>query len=489
MFLEYLSFSDTAKFALIAKNIVLGNGFTTDFSFWGNNLFSTYGVLPFFSCILSIFFKFFGIGNFSIFLVSFTFFISTFILIFLLTKKLTRNSLIAFLSSIVFLFNNDMIEYVKNGASENLFIFQILLGIYLILFKNRWTKIGAFLVIILIYFTRPQAFIYILGIIFFYLLTILKIKKSLIYFGGVIIMCFLIDFFILSIINGKHFLYSITARGINATISHLPNFSVSDSLRGNIIFDIGFLSVFKKVLYNLYNFYKAIPEIMNPYLFGLFVIGLFAWGKDRLQNSFKISVIFMTLATFLVTALTIPFYRYLHPVVPLVYIVGVATLVDIFKDHKYKIIISYFLILIFTVGQTLGIIFLDSRFKAKLVNKDKPPIYAVMSFKLKEITKPDDVIVTNLDTWGSWYGKRKTIWFPLEPSMIIPVEDKIDAIYLTNYLIDDENYYMGENWREIFNNPENQTILKDYKYVGEYEFKAEDNYEKENGKAILLVRN
>ncbi|MDO8341520.1 MAG: hypothetical protein Q7T59_06120, partial [Candidatus Woesebacteria bacterium] len=205
----------------------------------------------------------------------------------------------------------------------------------------------------------------------------------------------------------------------------------------------------------------------------------------------KISVIFMTLITFLVTALTIPFYRYLHPVIPLVYILGIATLAEIVSkliSAKYVKLISLILIFVFCIGQTLGVMFLDSRFKAKTVNKDKPPVYAVLSYKLKEITKPTDVIVTNLDTWGSWYGDRKTIWFPLEPAMIIPAEDKIDAIYLTSYLIDDENYYMGEGWREIFNNPKNQTILKDYIYVGSYDFKAEDNYQSQNVKAVLLIK-
>ena len=120
----------------------------------------------------------------------------------------------------------------------------------------------------------------------------------------------------------------------------------------------------------------------------------------------------------------------------------------------------------FAVGQTLGIIFLDSRFERKIHNIGKAPIYVQMSYKLKEITGKDNVVVTNLDTWGSWYGERKTIWFPLEPSMVLPVKDNVDYIYLTSYKKDDENYYMGKEWREIFENPEKQTRLPDYKCVG-----------------------
>jgi hypothetical protein len=151
--------------------------------------------------------------------------------------------------------------------------------------------------------------------------------------------------------------------------------------------------------------------------------------------------------------------------------------------------IATFLIMFFAVGQTLGIVFLDSRFEKKTKNIDKSPIYVQMSLKLKEITGDKDVVLTNLDTWGSWYGERKTIWFPLEPSMFLPVQDNIDAIYLTSYKMDDENYYMGEKWREVFNNPKNQKNLPDFKFVGEYEFQSENNFERENGRAVLLVRN
>lgn len=245
---------------------------------------------------------------------------------------------------------------------------------------------------------------------------------------------------------------------------------------------------------------------MNPYLFALSILGLFSWGKDKLLNSFKITSLFMVLATFFVTALTIPFYRYIHPVIPFIYIIGVITLYEIINNQqpiikqipnfKFQILNKYrtailttLLALFFAVGQTLGIIFLDSRFERKTKNVDKPPVYVLMSWKLKVVTDKDQIIVTNLDTWGSWYGERKTVWFPLEPDMILPVQDNIDAIYLTSYKMDDENYYMGQRWREIFENPETQSILPDYKFVGQYEFKAEDNYERENGRAILLVRN
>jgi len=145
----------------------------------------------------------------------------------------------------------------------------------------------------------------------------------------------------------------------------------------------------------------------------------------------------------------------------------------------------------FVVGQTLGIIFLDSRYEAKTVNKGKPPVYVTLSKILKENSNPDDVIITNLDTWGSWYGERRTIWYPLKPEQLVGLEDTADVIYLTSYLIDDENYYMGEEWRQIFENPKsykNDFIAKNYKFAGEFTIPPDENYEKQESRAILLVR-
>lgn len=498
--INYLYFSDTAKFALIAREIANNFQFATTFNFWNENFFNTLGILPVYPYILSLFFKLFGVSDSSILITSFLFFLLTAVIIYLLTLKLT-NKFVAMITLIAFLFSPQMIEFAKSGASETLFIFEIVLGLYLVTLRNKWANLGMFLTLFLIYFTRPLAFIYIIGILIFYFFVNFNFKKASIYSALALITFIIIDITLFSWLNGKYFTYSTLSRGVDASVNHLSSVAVSDSLRGGgSSFSAGVVEVFKKIFYNLYNFYKAIPQVLNPYMFFLFVVGLFSWGKNKMLDAFKISSLFMILTTFLVTAVTIPFYRYLHPIIPLVYVISVATLLEIgskfeITNHKLQILNKYgvqlvmvFLILFFSVGQTLGIIFLDSRFERKFRNIDKAPIYVEMSYKLKEITGKDDVIVTNLDTWGSWYGERKTIWFPLEPEMILPQIEKIDAIYLTSYKIDDQNYYMGEKWREIFLNPETQKILTDYSFVGEYKFNHDDNYEKQDGRAVLLIR-
>lgn len=494
---SYLTFSDSAKYALIAKNILEGNGFVTNFSFWGHNLFSTGGIPILYPYLISIFLKLFGTSDFSVIITSFLFYILLLIVVFYTTKKIF-NSFVGIMASISVLTNLNFIYYTTSGASEVLFSFEIVLALFLVSQKKIWSDCLGIIVLIAMYFTRPQAFIFIAGLFLFWLILKFGVKRAFVMLFGLSIFGIFVDRFVIFPLSFKYPLTPVVWRGLESILTYSSNSAVSDALRGGEGSTLGIQEIFKKIFYNLYNFYKALPDIMNPYLFGLFIIGLFNRSKNKLQNSFKISVLFLTLLTFFVTALSIPFYRYIHPVVPLIYIVAVGTMVNIVSQfasdglrvskEKFTALASTFLILFFAAGQTLGVIFLDSRFERKMKNTDKAPIYVEMSYKLKEITDKDMVIVTNLDTWGSWYGERKTIWFPLEPNMILPVQGSIDAIYLTSYKMDDENYYMGEKWREIFNNPVKQTILPDYEFVGVYQFNADDNYEKESGRSVLLKR-
>ena len=156
--------------------------------------------------------------------------------------------------------------------------------------------------------------------------------------------------------------------------------------------------------------------------------------------------------------------------------------------------------MLFGVGQTLGVLLLDSRFERNTHNVGKPPVYVELSKTLKENTEPDDVVITNLDTWGSWYGERKTVWFPLEPKQLIdPATGGIpfDAIYLTSYLIDDANYYMGTDWRIIFENPKDYSrwicdgcgeIANEFTLKGIYQVKMADNYERQDAIGVLLIK-
>lgn len=508
----YLSFSDAAKYADIARNILMGNGFTSDFTFFNlqalninSSLSVASWVSPVYPYLIALSFMLFGISDLSVILVSSTFFVLAVVMTYLLGKKV-GGKLVGILSALAVAFNLNLIDYATSGASETLITFEIILAFYLLSLKKRLMNVLALVTTLLIYFTRPQAIVYILPLAFYYLILNYKIKKALTVFFGLAIVGPIV--FVLFFKQGVQALFAIA--------QNLPGQSASDSLRGATT-QLSFGILIKKVFYNLYNFYKLLPQILSPYLLTLFTIGLLVKEKSRKVWLMKISIVLLLVLVLISAALTVPFFRYIHPIVPLVYIFAVEVLIWIVEKlsidlrfriyelkiyitkDKFVILLSLIFILIFVVGQTLGVIFLDSRFKKKDKNMGKPPIYVVLSRKLKEITRPDDVIVTNLDTWGTWYGERKTIWFPLRPEQLIdPQTGKIpfNAIYLTSYKMDDPNNYMGDDWRQIFNNPEHPEkwnclgcgeIASEFEAKQNIDFPASENYEGSGARAILLV--
>ena len=501
---QYLRFSDSAKYAEIARNIISDEGFVAKFTFFSDTIFKqskgdifsarSVPILMPYSIVFA--FSFFGISDFSVIITSGIFYLALVFATYFLGKKIFGN-IVGFLSALAIATNPNFLDYATSGASEILFSFLAILTAYLALLRKKWANIAFFLGLISLYLTRPQGFLFI-GIILFMWLTLnFSLRRAIISIIAFVFGAYVFDRKVLYPLSWKTNVYPIFTRGLQALFQYSSNFAVSDALRGGVAKNVGTASLVKKVFYNLYNFYKLLPQIASPYMWGLFIIGLFVWGKDRIKRLFKLTTILLVAGNFLLVALTIPFYRYIHPVIPFVYIISAATLVKLVQKisiKKYTAAISTTLIFIFIVGQTLGMIFLDSRFMAARTNKGEPPVYVQLSYILKDNTDKEDVVVTNLDTWGTWYGERKTVWFPLKPDQLIPPEgqsDPFDAIYLTSYLMDDENYYMGDEWRQVFYNPESpedKFIAENFELKGIYKVSAEETYEKQDARAVLLVR-
>ena len=243
---SYLSFSDAAKFADIARNIVQGRGFTSSFEFFGGPPV----VSPVFPYLISLFFRFFGVSDQSVIYTSLALFVLSLVFTYLLAKKLTGNKLVGFLSVLSIGFNKDLINYGLSGASESLLIFEIVLSLYLLSFDKKVLNIVGFLVLVLMYLTRPQSVIYIFGILVYFFFRKYSLNKS----------------FLLSIISAVFLLALafVTNQGIFAITQVQSGAAVSDSLRG-VSSSFNLVSIIKKSFYNLYNFYKLLPNIINPY--------------------------------------------------------------------------------------------------------------------------------------------------------------------------------------------------------------------------------
>jgi len=506
----FLTFSDAAKFADIARNLVLGRGYGLSFANFGiklpelnNGLFNAYFVPPLQPLFLFFSFKILGMKDFIVIFTSGIFYSAGVIALFYLGKKIF-GELIGFLTALAFIFDPAMLNYATSGASESLFIFEIILSALFFFMNSTKTLFLGFLTLIALYFTRRSAMIYIVSFILFFILLRYKKRVQILKICGLVIFIWFLTEVVLMKFSGKLLLYSSLASFLHGIVNFSPTAASTTYLRGGGVAMVsGLKPLLSKIFYNFYNFYKLLPQILSPYLAGFYILSLFRWEKERELRVFRFIVFLMVAMTFFASAAFLPIYRYLHPVVPFVYLLAIETLVfcvKIITSHTPLLQrigvgkIAFLLVFIFVIGQTLGKIFLDSRYIRAHTNPGKPPVYVKLSWILKENTSSDDLVITNLDTWGSWYGERKTIWYPLEPSQLIPEEGKelkIDAIYLTSYKMDDENYYMGENWRKIFYQPEKLEepfFAQNFKLAGKFEIKPEETYEKEGATAILLTR-
>src|SRR3989344_3159642 len=161
MFHLYLTFSDGAKYADIARSIVQGNEFSSSFNFWGAN--NAQVIQPGMPLAIAGFFKIFGISDLSVIATSSFFYLLLVLTTYLLGKKLF-GELVGLLSAIAMAANINFLEYAASGASETLFAFEIILGAYFLILRKRWADILGFITLMAMYFPKPQAFIYIAGL-------------------------------------------------------------------------------------------------------------------------------------------------------------------------------------------------------------------------------------------------------------------------------------------------------------------------------------
>ena len=265
----FIGFSDAAKFADIARNQIEGYGYVTDYITFAPELIKqglpvfVWWIPPMMPLAIAATFKFFGVSDPSIIATSSFFLLGLIVATYFLGKKLF-GQLAGILAAIAVAFNIHFLEYATSGASEPLFALEIILGAYLFILKKKGADILGFVTLIAMYFTRPQAFIYIAGLILLWLLLRFPTKKAFLYFLGVIFIGLLVDRFILTLLNGKFFLYPILGRA-SYVLGYTPGSSSSELLRG-IAQEATVLAIFKKAFYNLYNFYKLLPEWISPYI-------------------------------------------------------------------------------------------------------------------------------------------------------------------------------------------------------------------------------
>lgn len=505
-FHSYLRFSDGAKFADIARNIYYSLGYNTSFNFFDSfllntqsgSLFSGSSIPPLMPYSILASFHLFGVNDFSVIFTSSAYFILSVLLSYLIGRRLF-GQIPGILGSVAVMANLSFLDYATSGASEALFTFLVLLCSYLYLLKKKGFLLFASPVFLLLYLARPQAIVFIFGFIVVEIHRMLGIRKSLVVGMLLLIALFILDRLIIYPLSYRYGFMPLFERGIQAIRAHGATQSPSDVLRGSSSGDLSNLNILKKLFYNLYNFYRSFPNIASPYLGALFVIGLFIKEKAKDVRQLRLYTLFVFSSSLAVAAITIPFYRYIHPALPLVYIFAVGALYKIISNtsrssSRASAAILVSLVLLFSVGQSLGVLLLDRRFKQNEFNLHMPPGYVLLSEEYKNKFPTTGLVLTNLDTWLSWYGETKSMWLPLEPNML-PSDTQaaagIEAVFLTNYLAEDDNYRLSEAWQRLLQSPESisETELgNEFEYVGRVDLESQKVYENKKYFGVIFMK-
>ena len=485
----YLSFSDSAKFAQAAANLLAGRSLVIGHSFFdvkllaayqSGNLFST-KIFPFTPWLLSLFFRFLPSSDQTIAIAGWLTFLLSTLVIFLIARKLHRSTS-ALIAAIIFFFSLPFWEYASNASSEIFFTLQVLLMVYLFLSRFRWL---ALLPLALMFFTRQQATIVFLSLGTTAVLLFLSSAKSLRFKLLTLAFIFIAVFELTNFLLPNAFLPLSPFQAIGAI--NLPaNTSQGQFLRGqHVPGSISSLQLISKVFYNTYNYLKNLTPLTSPTIFSLFILGFFLPKSSTRLKNFNLFSLTIFGLFILAASATLPNVRYVHPIIPLV-IIGASITLTHLVHRPLAIALVMFLILL----PALGHLTLDARFRRQQFNLDKPPVYRQISTLMAENIPKGKLVITNLDAWAAWYEGLTTMWFPLSPDLLEGYQDKVSYIVITNYKEHDGDFALGE-WREVAYSPDqikNQFLKDNYRILKTFTISSDQVYENQAYQGTILVR-
>jgi len=492
-----LTFSDSAKFAQAAQSLVQDQGLTVNHSFFSSQQLAQFqpgqsfsaGFLPLPSWILSLVFRFFPITDQTVIFTSLFFHLLSTLLVFLIAKKL-HSIKAGLIATLFFIFNLPLIEYATNFASETTFIFLILLFVYLTLAPFKYKPL-ALLPLILIFFTRQQAFVFLASLLPLFFIWLATAKLS--WFKKVIPIIFVvICFFALFRFTFKDVSSIFSPAKISGSLAMAPGLPAASYLRGQSTnqMSLGNLSI--KIFHNFYNFSKSPARLVSPIIILLFVLSLFLKHKNKNLIYFHLLTLFSFIAFMLAASATLPNARYIHPVIPLVIIATSIALVRITNKLKIRYSkIFLVVVIIFIILPAIGHFTLDARFRKQQFNLDKPPAYKAISQTMAQHIPQDKLIITNLDAWAAWYQGLTTMWFPVSPDLLDGFQDKIDYIVITNYKEHDADFALND-WAEVVYQPESIQdgfLRGNYNLLTTFTIPSGQVYENQPYQGTILIKN
>lgn len=493
----FLTFSDSAKFAQAAKNVVEGNGFNITHSFFDVKILENFQsgqvfpakFMPAVSWVLSAVFKFFQANDTTIAITGIITLLLSSVLIFSIGTKL-KSKLTGLMALVFFLSHYFFWDYSFNFSTEILFILEMLIFARLVISNTRW-KYLSLIPLPLMFFTRDQAPIFWGAIIISGLISFLFYSKKskaikLMVVSGTIL-AFLTFAWYGLVYPGS----VLSPARLSGSINLTPESFSGAYLRGAYQPKITLQKLISKVFYNLYNFAKSPERIIQPIILFLFTIGLFIKSKDKKLKIFNLTSLTSVILFILAASATLPNARYVHPVVPLLCI-GAAVSLHFLLDQVCLKLRPLFISLlsILILIPVLGHFTIDQRFRSETYNLDKEPVYKTISSVMAENVPQGELVLTNLDAWAAWYEGLTTMWFPVSPDVIdINVADNIPFIVITNYKEKDGSFLLGD-WDQVVYRPENISnpfLKKHYNVLKTFEISADSVYENQTFRGTILI--
>jgi hypothetical protein len=491
---KYLTFSDSAKYAEAAKNLLSTGHLTINHSFFSPAKLDLYssgnsfaaGFLPLPSYFLSLVFRFFPVSDQTVIAAGLCLFVILGLLTYLLTYKLTHSSFESLFAGILVLTNPYLIEYGLNASSE--IFFSIELVLLLIFFYSKRLFILFFIPLLLLFLTRQQATIVLISLIF-YLASNFLINKRFSFKLKVFAILFVVALFPIAFKLSRLTDTSSFSPGKAFGSIYLPNnIPPSNYLRGNY-YTLNFAQIVSKAFYNLYNFLKFPERIIAPEIIFLFFISLFFKLPQALKK-FRLFSFILFFAFLFAASLTLPNARYLHPLLPLIVILSTISLFEIsslLSPNIKKVFLT--ICLLYFVFPTFTTFTLDRRSDKSTLNINKPPAYKVIADYMSTKIPTGHLIITNLDAWAAWYHGLTTMWFPYTPSLLSDYVDKVDYIVITDYLSDNSDFYLND-WQQILDSPtkiSDPLLNKNFRLLTTFTISSDQTLERQIVHGTILV--
>lgn len=451
------------EYAQISENLHKGYGFKTNvilpfrLNYQSYDFPFKYGILhPF---IVSLFFKIFGVNDFSVVFSSAIFYFAIIIVLFLLAKEMFSEK-VAIISILFFAFNPVVLTWVMWGTPDPLFTFLLLLSL-LTLVRNKSPVLAGF-IFGLCQISRLHSYFYLFGILLFIIFLYPKEKRLQNIFKFVT-GAFPVIFILM--------IYQYLNAGIlfsSSAGNYLALFTLTypgpHSLRTlDVIFFFEFivkypLDIFAKIKSSLYNFFSFFPLIISPYLMSFFFCGLFFGYNDPKSNKYKFLLIFLIFSTILFYLVSITYLeRYILTLLPFIIII-ISHFITILSSGVLKKKLFFLVLFSFLIVPSLFVDVYSLALCKKGIEETKILHNAVAKI-CKENFKEDTFVLSDSPWTVSWYGKKKSIWLPLSPDDIKKIEKKvkIQGIILTPLYIPQTELDTPSLWLTKFVEPKGKS--------------------------------